>query len=192
MYIKSPYPDVPPVPEVNVHNLLLHRPDQANWPNHTLHIDPITGRRRTFHEFLQRVNVGATALGAPISEGGLGLRGEDGEMVGIMSENSMVSTCRARTMADRDAVPGLYHSDALPSRHHDSLRLAVLVRHAFRAYPCTPLVESHTPVRPSKTVASRSTRSQGGRDILSQGICLGSPRQRLAELLRNDRGCRDS
>lgn len=91
MYLKSMYPTPPPPPEVNVHNVLFHRPEQASWPDYTLHIDSVTGRKRTFSEFLERVYDGATALGAPVSQGGLGLRGEDGEIVGILSENSLVS-----------------------------------------------------------------------------------------------------
>jgi hypothetical protein len=91
MYLKSPYPDVPPVPEINVHHLLFHRPDQAEWKDYTLFIDVKTGKRRTFREFVERVQHGMTALGAPVVQGGLGVgTREDGEMIGIMSQNSMV------------------------------------------------------------------------------------------------------
>ncbi|KAF8887153.1 hypothetical protein BD779DRAFT_1672909 [Infundibulicybe gibba] len=90
MHIKSPYPDVPPLPEMNAHHFFFNRPDQAEWPDYTIHIDPVTGFKRTYREFLERVYDGATALGAPVSAGGLGLRGGDGgEMIGIMSENAM-------------------------------------------------------------------------------------------------------
>ena len=91
MYIKSPYPNITNFPEVNVHYTLFHRPDQAQWPeDFTLHIDARTGKKTTYREFLERVGLGATALGASLSEGGLGLRGEDGELVGIIGENSSV------------------------------------------------------------------------------------------------------
>lgn len=91
MYLKSPYPDVPPTPEINVHRLCFRRPDQDEWKDYTLQISARTGKRRTFHEFLDRLQLGMTALGAPVAEGGLGLgTQEDGEMVGIMSQNSMV------------------------------------------------------------------------------------------------------
>ncbi|KAF9459208.1 hypothetical protein BDZ94DRAFT_1268837 [Collybia nuda] len=90
MYLKSPYPDVPPIPELNAHHLFFGRPDQAEWPeDFTLHIDVKTGRKRTYREFVQRVRQGATALGTPVSDGGLGLTGGEGEIVGIMSDNSM-------------------------------------------------------------------------------------------------------
>ncbi|KAF5377817.1 hypothetical protein D9615_006732 [Tricholomella constricta] len=88
MYLKSPYPDVPAYPAFNAHHIFFGRPDQAEWPDYTLQIDAKTGKKRTFRQFVDRVRVGATALGAPISEGGLGLSGEK-EIVGIMSENSM-------------------------------------------------------------------------------------------------------
>ena len=89
MYLKSPYPDVPPMPDMNVHQLCFSRPEQADWKDYTLHISAKTGRRRTYQEFLDRLQLGMTALGAPVAEGGLGLIG-NGEMVGIMSPNSLV------------------------------------------------------------------------------------------------------
>lgn len=94
MYLKSPYPDVPPISEINLHDLFFHRPDQAEWKDFTLHIDALTGKRRTFREFVRRVKLGITALGAPVAEGGLGLGTSGGnEMIGIISQNSMV--CRS-------------------------------------------------------------------------------------------------
>ncbi|RDB14659.1 putative 4-coumarate--CoA ligase 1 [Hypsizygus marmoreus] len=89
MYLKSPYPEVPKSPEVNAHHIFFGRPDQAQWPDYTLHIDAKTGEKRTYSEFVERVRRGATALGASSSDGGLGLRGDDGEIVGIMGQNSM-------------------------------------------------------------------------------------------------------
>ncbi|KXN90934.1 putative 4-coumarate--CoA ligase 1 [Leucoagaricus sp. SymC.cos] len=89
MYLKSPYPDPPAIPEVNSHYLFFKRPDQAEWPDYTLHIDAKTGRRRKYKEFIKRIEDLATALGAPVSQEGLGLKAEDGEIVGIVSENCM-------------------------------------------------------------------------------------------------------
>ncbi|KAG6883329.1 hypothetical protein C0993_006807 [Termitomyces sp. T159_Od127] len=86
--MRSMFPDVPAMPEMNAHDIFFNRPDQAQWPDHTLHIDAKTGKKRTFREFKERVRLGATALGAPVSAGGLGLRAEDGEIIGIMSHNS--------------------------------------------------------------------------------------------------------
>lgn len=84
---KSPYSDPPPLPDVNAHYLLLKRPDQAEWNDYTFHVDPQTGRKRTYRQFLARIQDLATAMGAPVAQGGLGMRTEDGEIVGIMSEN---------------------------------------------------------------------------------------------------------
>lgn len=92
MYVKSPYPEVPPIPETNLHNVCFHRPDQAEWPaDHTMHIDGITGRKRSYREFLARINDAAAALGAPLSDGGLGLTEGNEEIVAIMSDNIMVN-----------------------------------------------------------------------------------------------------
>ncbi|KAJ7285272.1 hypothetical protein C8J57DRAFT_1291041 [Mycena rebaudengoi] len=84
MYIKSPFPPLPPLPEVNIYDLMLGRPDQAQWPEYTLYIDEATGLKRTFRDFQNRIALGATALG---SSAGLGLNG--GEVVGLLGYNSM-------------------------------------------------------------------------------------------------------
>jgi len=52
-------------------------------------VDAATGQRRSFREFVERVRDGATALGSDLAQGGLGLRPENGEVVGILSENCM-------------------------------------------------------------------------------------------------------
>ncbi|KAG2749258.1 acetyl-CoA synthetase-like protein [Suillus brevipes Sb2] len=87
MYYKSLFPELPKVPESNVHHLLFNRPDQREWPDYTLLVNVATGQRRSFKEFVERVRDGATALGADVTQGGLGLRPENGDIVGILSEN---------------------------------------------------------------------------------------------------------
>ncbi|OAX31624.1 acetyl-CoA synthetase-like protein [Rhizopogon vinicolor AM-OR11-026] len=77
------------VPESNIHHLLFNRPDQKEWPDYTAFVDVATGQRRSFWEFVERVRDGATALGADVAQGGLGIRPENGEVVGILSENCM-------------------------------------------------------------------------------------------------------
>jgi hypothetical protein len=103
MYVKSPYPDPPGLPVVNVHRLFFRRPDQAEWADYTLHIDGVTGKRVMFREWLRDMEDLSTALAAPTSEGCMGLQGwgegegpEDvvpggKEIIGIMTENSSVS-----------------------------------------------------------------------------------------------------
>ncbi|KAK7050947.1 hypothetical protein VNI00_005059 [Paramarasmius palmivorus] len=88
MYLKSPYPDPPPAVDLNAHYAFFHRPEQAQWPDFTYQIDAATDKRQTFKQFVARVKAGATALGTPVADGGLGLMGSE-EMVGIMSENSI-------------------------------------------------------------------------------------------------------
>ena len=88
--IKSFYPEPPAAPDLNAHYSFFKRPDQAQWPaDFTLHIDALTGEKRTYKEFLARVNDLASALGGPVDNGCLGL-GRPGEKVGIMMENSSV------------------------------------------------------------------------------------------------------
>ena len=44
-----------------------------------------------YDDFLERIRDLATGLGASVDQGGLGIRAEDKEMIGIMGENSSVS-----------------------------------------------------------------------------------------------------
>ncbi|KAF8349615.1 hypothetical protein F5887DRAFT_878405 [Amanita rubescens] len=89
MHIKSIHTEVPPLTVTNAYYTLLRRPDQAEWPDFTIHIDANTGKTRTFREYSERVQYAATVLGAPVSQGGLGLSAENGDIIGIMSYNCM-------------------------------------------------------------------------------------------------------
>ena len=91
MYLKSPYPDVPPQPNVNAHHFFFNRPSQTNWSNFVVHIDVETGEELMYYDFLERIRDLTTGIGAPVDQGGLGIRSEDKEMIGIMGENSSVS-----------------------------------------------------------------------------------------------------
>ncbi|KAI0926941.1 hypothetical protein AcV5_007605 [Taiwanofungus camphoratus] len=88
MLVKSPFPPVPPQPDQNVFDLLFNQPERAPKTDYTLHIDAITGSRRSRNEFLDRVRDGATALSLLLSAGGLGL-GAKNEIVGILSHNCL-------------------------------------------------------------------------------------------------------
>lgn len=107
MYLKSPYPDPPPAVDLNAHYAFFHRPEQAQWPDFTYQIDAATDKRQTFKQFVARVKAGATALGTPVADGGLGLMGSE-EMVGIMSENSIVCSC---AMILKDPFPRCIYFD---------------------------------------------------------------------------------
>ena len=91
MYLKSPFPDPPALPEANVHHIFFKRPDQAQWPDFVVHIDVETDEQIMYREFTARIQDLATGLGAPLQQGGMGLRVESGEMVGLIAENSSVS-----------------------------------------------------------------------------------------------------
>jgi acyl-CoA synthetase (AMP-forming)/AMP-acid ligase II len=90
MYIKSSFPDQAKVPDCNAYEALWNRHEQAGWPDDLiLHIEGISGRKRTYREFRTRAELAATALGSPATDGSLGFR-ETGEMIAIISHNSMV------------------------------------------------------------------------------------------------------
>ncbi|KAJ3484237.1 hypothetical protein NLI96_g5759 [Meripilus lineatus] len=89
MYLTSRFSPIPPFPNKNIEEILFNFPGQEGLPDHTLHIDALTGRRRSKKEFAERVRDASTALGSPASDGGLGLSGEAGDIVGICSTNCM-------------------------------------------------------------------------------------------------------
>ena len=92
MYLKSLYPDPPPNPPLlNAYSVLAGRPDVADWPDFTAHVEHHTGKKYSFKELCARINYLATTLGAPTSQGGLGLEARSRERIGIMSDNSSVS-----------------------------------------------------------------------------------------------------
>ncbi|THH31193.1 hypothetical protein EUX98_g3018 [Antrodiella citrinella] len=53
MYLKSLYPPVPPTPDVNFHELLWTSPLPIPKTDYILHIDALTGRKRTRNEFYE-------------------------------------------------------------------------------------------------------------------------------------------
>jgi acyl-CoA synthetase (AMP-forming)/AMP-acid ligase II len=90
MFVEPPAPSL----DQNIHNIVFNKPGQEDWEDYTLYIDAQTGRKRTYYQFLDRVLDGATALGSPVEQGGLGLglKGggvDSGEMIGILSENCL-------------------------------------------------------------------------------------------------------
>lgn len=89
-YLKSQFPLPPPVPDANAHYAMFGEPEKPLPADFTLHIDAVTGRKRTLYGFKQEVYEGATALAAPETAGGLGLSAEAGHMVGIFSHNCLV------------------------------------------------------------------------------------------------------
>lgn len=87
----SLYPPLPKYPEANVYELFFNNPDQNALPDYTLYVDAETGRNFRRSEFKQRVHDTMTAFGAPVSNGGLGLSKENGDIIGIYSSNCIVS-----------------------------------------------------------------------------------------------------
>lgn len=89
MIVKAMWPFPPVLPETNLTNVLTRRPDQAEWADFTMAVDAVTGKATKFSEFNEKVALAATALG---SDKGLGLKPDQGEMIGVLSENCTV--CR--------------------------------------------------------------------------------------------------
>ena len=92
-YTKSPYPPIPELPPLNVHTLLFERPPGNTIPqDFVVHIDALTGEERTYGQFVERVRDCATALSAPVSQGGLDIRHDstEKEIIALFSPNCLV------------------------------------------------------------------------------------------------------
>ena len=88
MYIKTPFSGHDKVPDCNAYEALWNRQQQGGWPDDLiLHIDGISGHKRTYQEFRTRAVLAAKTLGTPVSDG---VRDENEEMVAIISDCSSV------------------------------------------------------------------------------------------------------
>ncbi|KAJ3875669.1 hypothetical protein F5051DRAFT_356760 [Lentinula edodes] len=85
MSARSQYPSLPNTPPVNFHHALFRN----ELDDHILHVDSATGLSRTRSDFMERVKLAATALTAPIDQGGLALLQHDSNFVLIICRNSM-------------------------------------------------------------------------------------------------------
>ncbi|KAH9936272.1 uncharacterized protein B0H18DRAFT_1081932 [Fomitopsis serialis] len=68
MVFKSPFPEVPPLPDQNVHDFIFNS-GRIPEKDYVLHIDGLTGEKRTRSEFVERVRTAATALCQPHPRG---------------------------------------------------------------------------------------------------------------------------
>lgn len=134
MYLQSLYPPVPPTPDQNYHHALFSNPRQGDIPDYTLHIDGLTGRRRSRKEFDERMRDGATALAASLDEGGLALNGQSGDVVGIFSTNCLVSFFGSKLLDFRAEsvnyyLIGLHCVRALAAHDRDTVRAHICILH---------------------------------------------------------------
>lgn len=132
MYYKSLFPPLPKTQPQNVHNILFDRPDQADWPDYPLHVNALTGATRSFRQFLDTVRDGATAMASDINLGGLGICPEkNDELVGVLSENSMVFLSFAHTRPSLTHFVGWHSPPSLPARHDRPLCHVLILFYPF-------------------------------------------------------------
>ncbi|KAF9483593.1 acetyl-CoA synthetase-like protein [Pholiota conissans] len=128
MHLKSPYPEPTPLGNVNAHYIFFKRPDQVEWPNYTVHIDPTNATRVMYRDYVRNIEDLSTGLAAPVSEGGMGLEAWEEGIVGIMGENSseyltLIHACL------RIAVPfALISSYSTPFELKHALKLSKATR----------------------------------------------------------------
>ncbi|KIJ64595.1 hypothetical protein HYDPIDRAFT_111963 [Hydnomerulius pinastri MD-312] len=128
MYHKSLFPPLPEVPEQNVHHLLFNRPDQKAWSDYTFQVNALTGTQRSFREFLERVRDGATALGSAVEIGGLDIRPENGEIVGVLSENSLDYVALLHSLLAITVPFAMFSSYSTPFEFQHAVKLAGATR----------------------------------------------------------------
>lgn len=149
MYLKSPYPPLPPIPHENVHHYMFNTTASQDIPDYTLHIDAISGRRRSWQEFRDRVYDGASALGAPLSQGGLGLDAANGDIVGIYSHNCLVDHLFYLVVVYTHPHLGLYRTGTLFTGHNDSHLATIRLCNSIRVVPCSTHIQGDATLRPA-------------------------------------------
>ncbi|EIM81740.1 acetyl-CoA synthetase-like protein [Stereum hirsutum FP-91666 SS1] len=118
MYLQSPFEPCPEPPIQNYHDFQFGLPNVVATKDYTVFIDAFTNERRTLREFQARVSDAATALAA------LGLEGEKGDVVGILSENNMEFPTLVHALI-KVAVPmALVPSFSTPSETTALMKLA--------------------------------------------------------------------
>lgn len=93
MDIQPSFPGKAKALTCNAYETLWNRYEQEGWPDdHIIHIEGVSGKKRTYREFHTRVVLAATALGTPDSDGSLRLGNEaaNAEMIAIIGHNSSV------------------------------------------------------------------------------------------------------
>ncbi|KAG8875068.1 hypothetical protein FRB98_008108 [Tulasnella sp. 332] len=105
MIFKSPLGPLDPIPDVNAHDAFFNSAHATQVPDYTVYIDAVTGKEWTKAFFRDRVIRLATALVADVKEGGLGLKPNGKEVIGIFSKNHLEfnTLCHALMMI---TVPG--------------------------------------------------------------------------------------
>lgn len=92
MIHSSLYGPLPEPPSLNASDFLLDPPGAPALPaDQIVYIDVATGYQRTRGEFAARVNALAREFCTPTSESGMGLDDVKDVMVGMYSDNSLVS-----------------------------------------------------------------------------------------------------
>jgi hypothetical protein len=98
MIYSSLFGPLPEPPSLNASDFLFNPPGfPPQPPDQILYIDALTGSQRTRSEFIARVNACARELCTPTWEGGLGLAHYKDAMVGMYSDNSLVSILSSRS-----------------------------------------------------------------------------------------------
>lgn len=90
MYLRSSFPPIPNVPTTNYLYTVFPEgsSEDSKTVDYTIHIDAVTGQRRSVKEFARDVFDAITVFGMDRSYGGLKL--ENQHRVGILSDNCMV------------------------------------------------------------------------------------------------------
>lgn len=156
MYLKSPFPDPPKLPEANAHNIFFKRPDQSEWSDDFIvHIDGESDEKIGYREFTSRIKDLATGLGAPIQQGGMGLRAAadngGGEIVGIMAENSSVSFLQTCFLPKFTLyLIGIHHTPPFMLIHNSSFHLNILPLNTTRTQTRINTHKTNSPIRRSQ------------------------------------------
>ncbi|KXN90937.1 putative 4-coumarate--CoA ligase 2 [Leucoagaricus sp. SymC.cos] len=184
-HFKSLWSDPHPLPKhLNIFEEVIGQPYHDERPDYTLHVDEETGRTRTFREVKKRVNDLAATLGSPISKGGLGLLAEDGDVIGIMSDNSSDYVVLILALL-KIAVPFAlisYYSTPFELKH------ALKITKATRLFTTPQYMSKALPVAQELNIATKNVYTINGKltghesldglvdKAIRNGLLYGKPR----------------
>ncbi|KAI0304262.1 hypothetical protein B0F90DRAFT_1228622 [Multifurca ochricompacta] len=129
-HLKSFHSLTPVGPTVNYYDFLLGRPELKSSSDYTLFVDAMTGKKRRFRETLARIEECATALNSAKKDGGLEIKPESKEVVGILSENCLEYPVLALALL-KISVPVVFIPAHLPTDDTTALLIRASIRTLF-------------------------------------------------------------
>ncbi|KXN84334.1 Very long-chain acyl-CoA synthetase [Leucoagaricus sp. SymC.cos] len=159
-HLKLLYLDPPPLLSYpNIFKTIIGQPYHDKQPDYLIHMDEETGQTQSFREVKKRANDLAAALASPMGQGELALRVEDGEIIGVMGNNSSdyVVLVLALLKIVVPFVPILHYSTPSELKH------ALKLTKAMRLFTTPQKLSKFLPVKQELNIAAKNVYTTNGK-----------------------------